>query len=199
MHTITTHDAPATPLRAVADTSWHHRARCHSLAYQEADRLFFPKPRDRAAIVQARALCARCPVREACFNYALDNGLREGIWGGLTEAERRPRHAKVAHRLDYTRVRAVFAGRDVHLSDAERATVTRHAYVRGWNPEHLAHTLRIDPEWARDLLRKAAQDIADRDRYTDLTDDAEAPAADSSPVPGQVQTGALIAAFGKAA
>lgn len=213
MRTITTNDAPATALRGIADTSWHHRARCHGLPHQEADRLFFPKPRDRKAIAEARAMCARCPVKKACFDYALDNGLRQGTWGGLTEVERRPWHAKVAERLDYSRVRAAFAGRDIHLSDAERATLARHAYVRGWSPERLAHILRIDPEWAQDLLRNAAHDIADRDRYTGDVDTepeqeggatdqeaGEGSAAESTPpVPGQVQTGALVTEFGKAA
>ncbi|MFF0092755.1 WhiB family transcriptional regulator [Streptomyces canus] len=36
----------------------------------------------------AKALCARCPVRQACTDYAIDNDYRDGIWGGLTVDER---------------------------------------------------------------------------------------------------------------
>ncbi|MFI0743291.1 WhiB family transcriptional regulator [Streptomyces sp. NPDC021100] len=212
MRYITTDDAPPTPLRGIADHSWHVRGLCHGMTPEDADEIFFPKPRDHQAIAEAKSLCGRCPVKRECFTHALDNAIKDGIWGGLTEAERRPWHAKVNARLDYARVRAAFAGRDVHLSDAERAAVTRHAYVRGWTPERLAHTLQLDLDYARDLMREAAHAVADRDRYWDLYDSQDEPttAPDqsrddededepaSSPVTRQVHTHALIAALGKA-
>lgn len=37
---------------------------------------------------KARTYCARCPVREACADYAITNDFRDGIWGGLTVDER---------------------------------------------------------------------------------------------------------------
>jgi WhiB family redox-sensing transcriptional regulator len=43
----------------------------------------------KARIAKAKAVCARCPVRDACLAYALDTGQWFGIWGGLTEDERR--------------------------------------------------------------------------------------------------------------
>ncbi|MEU6595069.1 WhiB family transcriptional regulator [Streptomyces sp. NPDC046881] len=36
----------------------------------------------------AKELCARCPVRDACTDYAIANDLRDGIYGGLTVDER---------------------------------------------------------------------------------------------------------------
>lgn len=38
---------------------------------------------------RAKAICALCPVREPCLAYALRIREPHGIWGGLTEAERR--------------------------------------------------------------------------------------------------------------
>jgi WhiB family redox-sensing transcriptional regulator len=38
------------------------------------------------AAVQA---CEVCPVRAVCLAYALERGMRYGIWGGLTERQRR--------------------------------------------------------------------------------------------------------------
>ncbi|MEU7323348.1 WhiB family transcriptional regulator [Streptomyces griseoviridis] len=36
----------------------------------------------------AKTLCYRCPVREDCADYAIDNDFRDGIWGALTVDER---------------------------------------------------------------------------------------------------------------
>ena len=206
MRHITTNDTPTPTIRGIADHSWQARGLCHGLPAKEIDELFFPAARDRAAIDAAKAICGSCPVKKACFDYALDNEIRQGMWGGLTEDERRPWHARVNKRLDYARVKAAFEGRDVHLSDSEREAVTRHAYVRGWSPERLAYALRLELEWARDLMRNAAHAVADRDRYWGQADPAEAAddedaeeAASPVQVPRQAQTHALIAALRKAA
>lgn len=49
---------------------------------------------------EAKAVCMACPVRVACLEYALANDERFGIWGGLSERERRKLkrqdHAEVA-------------------------------------------------------------------------------------------------------
>ena len=37
----------------------------------------------------AKRICAECPVRRECFDYAMRVHEPFGIWGGLTEAERR--------------------------------------------------------------------------------------------------------------
>jgi WhiB family redox-sensing transcriptional regulator len=38
---------------------------------------------------QAKAVCAACPVRKECLNFALRIREPHGIWGGLSEMERR--------------------------------------------------------------------------------------------------------------
>ncbi|WP_434595873.1 WhiB family transcriptional regulator [Streptomyces sp. A5-4] len=164
MRHITTHDAPATGLRGIGDTSWHTRGTCHGMDPEDADAVFFPLPRDHEDIAEAKELCGWCPVRRDCLNYALENVLKEGIWGGLTEAERRPWHDGLPQRLDYSRVSAFFIGRDVHLTEAERQIVIDHAYVRGWRTDRLAGALQISHKHARDLLRQAALKVFDRDR-----------------------------------
>jgi WhiB family redox-sensing transcriptional regulator len=58
--------------------------------------LMFPYEADRAGIEDAKATCRRCPVRETCLNEALDNNETFGIWGGLTEGERRTRRRSEA-------------------------------------------------------------------------------------------------------
>ena len=49
---------------------------------------FFPAPGDLATVRRALMICDRCPVRNPCRRYALDNRERYGIWGGLTEETR---------------------------------------------------------------------------------------------------------------
>jgi len=57
--------------------------------------MFFPptyperKEERDAREAKAKAICAECPVRAECLDYALDIREPHGIWGGLTEAERR--------------------------------------------------------------------------------------------------------------
>jgi WhiB family redox-sensing transcriptional regulator len=69
-------------------TDWRHRAACRD----EDPELFFPVsdmgPGARQ-VAQAKAVCARCPVRSQCLDYALDNALDYGVFGGTTERERR--------------------------------------------------------------------------------------------------------------
>lgn len=68
--------------------SWRERAACREV---DPD-LFFPIGTAGLTLVQideAKAVCARCPVREWCLQWALDVGQVEGIWGGTTESERR--------------------------------------------------------------------------------------------------------------
>ena len=49
--------------------------------------LFYPDLGQQAR--PAKAWCAVCPVRQACLEYALASCERWGVWGGLTEHERR--------------------------------------------------------------------------------------------------------------
>ena len=54
--------------------------------------LFYPTsdgPGAQPAIRQAKVLCARCPLQEACLEHALRANETLGIWGGYTERERR--------------------------------------------------------------------------------------------------------------
>ena len=53
--------------------------------------LFFPISSSGPAAHQAKrakAICARCEIRRACLDYALNSGPIQGVWGGTTERER---------------------------------------------------------------------------------------------------------------
>lgn len=77
--------------------TWTQRAACRN----EDPELFFPLgygSEFAEQIDQAKAVCARCPVRDVCLNAALDQAENHGYWGGLTPDERRhlrfQRHAE---------------------------------------------------------------------------------------------------------
>ena len=56
-------------------------------ACRDADTsVFFPV--SEADAEEAKAICALCPVREECREYALETRPPEGVWGGLTPTER---------------------------------------------------------------------------------------------------------------
>ena len=63
--------------------SWQNRGACRGV---DTD-IFFPISDEEAE--PAKAICATCPVVEACLEHALADREREGVWGGATERERR--------------------------------------------------------------------------------------------------------------
>ncbi|WP_405866149.1 WhiB family transcriptional regulator [Streptomyces sp. NBC_00005] len=68
--------------------SWSGRAAC----LREDPDLFFPIGSSGPTLIQideAKAVCRRCPVVKQCLNWAVRVGQVEGIWGGMTESERR--------------------------------------------------------------------------------------------------------------
>jgi WhiB family transcriptional regulator, redox-sensing transcriptional regulator len=70
--------APATP-----DDQWQERALCA----QTDPEAFFPEK--GGSTREAKRICLGCEVRDACLDYALAHDERFGIWGGLSERERR--------------------------------------------------------------------------------------------------------------
>jgi WhiB family redox-sensing transcriptional regulator len=70
-------DDPAPP------DHWQREAACYGI---DPD-LFFPTSEEEAG--DALDFCSACGVRETCLAWALKNGERYGVWGGLTEQQRR--------------------------------------------------------------------------------------------------------------
>ncbi len=65
------------------DLGWMEQAKC-----LDADpETFFPEK--GGSTREAKRICNACDVREECLEYALANDERFGIWGGLSERERR--------------------------------------------------------------------------------------------------------------
>jgi WhiB family redox-sensing transcriptional regulator len=74
--------------RRTPAVDWRHRSAC----LDEDPELFFPIGNTGPAILQieeAKQVCRRCEVREQCLSWALEAGQDHGVWGGLSEDERR--------------------------------------------------------------------------------------------------------------
>ena len=88
---------------------WSKDARCRTA---DPDELFV----QGAAQNRAKAMCMGCPVRTECLADALDNRVEFGVWGGMTERERR---ALLKRRPDVTSWRTLLeSARRDHLQVA---------------------------------------------------------------------------------
>lgn len=67
---------------ASSRSHWSEDAACRSA---DPDELFA----DSTVQNRAKAVCTGCPVRTECLADALDNRVEWGVWGGMTERERR--------------------------------------------------------------------------------------------------------------
>jgi WhiB family redox-sensing transcriptional regulator len=94
---MSTSAAAARPVRD-SRPDWRADAACR---YTDPE-LFFPD-RDmrsaRAQVKTAKLICRGCPVSATCLSWALASGQEAGIWGGLTEDERRRLRRRRGFRL----------------------------------------------------------------------------------------------------
>lgn len=68
---------------AIGELAWQDYANCRGA---DAD-LFFPER--GASTRRAKAICGECQVRNECLDFAIEIGEKFGIWGGMSERERR--------------------------------------------------------------------------------------------------------------
>ncbi len=66
------------------DTSWMDAAPCRGLT-----EVFFPDNATTAEVQEAKRICRTCPYVEPCKEYGLRYGGKDGVWGGLSDRERR--------------------------------------------------------------------------------------------------------------
>ena len=106
------------PVPARFAARWRELAACRGIDLE----VFFPERGESAE--PARQVCAACPVRRPCLDYAITNRITHGIWGGLTERERRALRSRW--------VRATRRERDQAILAAEAAGYTAVAIGRSF-------------------------------------------------------------------
>ena len=95
------HRNPAVPARFAA--RWRELAACRGTGLE----VFFPERGESAG--PARRVCAACPVRQPCLDYAITNRIAYGVWGGLSERERRALRSGWVRASHQDRDRAILA------------------------------------------------------------------------------------------
>jgi WhiB family redox-sensing transcriptional regulator len=76
-------DVNRLPKEPMPPDVWQERAACYGIDPE----VFFPASEEDAGL--ALSYCATCEIRETCLSWALKNRERYGVWGGLTEQQRR--------------------------------------------------------------------------------------------------------------
>ena len=95
---------------------WASRGACRTA---DPDTLFV----QGAAQNRVKNVCMSCPVRTECLADALDNRIEFGVWGGMTERQRR---ALLRARPDVTSwARMLLAARDAHYAAGAADTEAR--------------------------------------------------------------------------
>ncbi len=88
-----------------ADYSWRNEALCRDTDPE----LFFPIGTTGQALLQiseAKNVCCECTVKRKCLEFAIETNQDCGIWGGLSEDERRDVRRKIAAQRRAARVTA---------------------------------------------------------------------------------------------
>jgi hypothetical protein len=110
------HHPPALPVQALV--GWQYRAACRGTDLT----VFFPGRGESAE--PARQICASCPVRQPCLEFALSHEITHGIWGGLAERDRRALRTRQAG--------AARQERDTAIAAAAAAGYTKAAIGRAF-------------------------------------------------------------------
>ena len=105
--------------------------------------LFFPESKEQEAkcLPIARSICAGCPERKECLDYALKEQIPHGIWAGTTPAQRGFGQG--------------FKNRKT--GRVNRADAIRSLHSFGRTPKEIADTMRIELAYVTQVLKRAAK------------------------------------------
>lgn len=105
--------------------------------------LFFPESKEQEAkcLPIARSICAGCPERKECLDYALKEQIPHGIWAGTTPAQRGFGQG--------------FKNRKT--GRVNRADAIRSLHSFGRTPKEIAATMKIELAYVTQVLKRAAK------------------------------------------
>lgn len=112
-------------MRTSVDDDWRRAAACTG----HDPELFFPIGNSGPAAAQteaARQVCRGCPVRLTCLEWALRERVDDGVWGGLSDEERRSLRRQ-RRRRDAANVREQVAAAEIERARAASRRRTQEA------------------------------------------------------------------------
>lgn len=122
---------------------WMDRAACVGLEPED----WYPNPSDTLSREEAIAVCNRCPVKNECNEWADDNRIEYGVWGGVFREPplKPPVLSSLSHRVMLQRLAALIdaydehpayvldrAGRRIGVARSSMGYVAQWAASRGW-------------------------------------------------------------------
>lgn len=148
-------------------SDWSTKAVCADPHYADyRDELWYALPKERDAVNEAKEICSRCPVRQACLEDAMKaeggagHSNRHGIRGGLTPTQR--------HRLyEELRRRAKAAAKEAAATVAAPVKTGRPPAECGTRSAYQRHVKNKEP--IDDACRRANTDADNRLRRTGTT------------------------------
>jgi WhiB family redox-sensing transcriptional regulator len=78
-------------LNPISAQKWRANAAC----WGWDTNIFYPGRGDSKNVKLAQSICASCSVKKECLEFAVDNNMTEGIWGGLTGRQMRSYRRKL--------------------------------------------------------------------------------------------------------
>lgn len=105
--------------------------------------LFFPESKDQEAkcLPIVRSICAGCPERKECLDYALREQIPHGIWAGTTPAQR-------GFAQGY---------KNAKTGRVNRADAIRSLHSFGRTPKEIAATMKIELSYVTQVIKRAAK------------------------------------------
>jgi WhiB family redox-sensing transcriptional regulator len=105
--------------------------------------LFFPESKEQEAkcLPIVRTICAGCPERKECLDYALKEQIPHGIWAGTTPAQRGFGQG--------------FKNRKT--GRVNRASAIRSLHSFGRTPKEIAATMKIELSYVTQVLKRSAK------------------------------------------
>lgn len=80
------------------DNRWMDYAKCHM-----GDGItWFPEQGQRHLIIEAKKFCVDCPAKQRCLDWALNNEIMYGVWGGRSSKEREKTLSARKHKVKMT-------------------------------------------------------------------------------------------------
>lgn len=153
--TIATRKTTWQAQRPESETNWRVRGLCA----QTDPELFFPIGASNAAKwqeIEAKRICMMCPVRATCLEWALETRQESGVWGGLSEDERRSLHRKTLRSRRPREESAV-----AHIL-RERLPEFEAAVAAGMSSSQIAQAMRTNTQTVNNVSRalQARQELA---------------------------------------